>query len=252
LLLEEIGEARTVLVRWESTRTKERVSVLSVRQNLPSRRCRKTVTNFINYDERVKADEENRKSSSKKRGKEQPGQQKQKAPKNVTREEMSAPVEADEKKRKSSSKKREKAQPGQKQKARTDVTREAMSAPASAMDDIDKTPSDSFRELKKLHREQECYISVQHENSKMDDIPSPTVEVTITIPKKHKRPSRPIKKRKREDCRDDEPSMSAPPRGLEVELMKIQEEELSSGRAAYFLICTTVATLSTPATTRLK
>jgi hypothetical protein len=71
----------------------------------------------------------------------------------------------------------------------------------------------------------------------MDDIPSPTVEVTITRPKKHQRSSRPIKKRKCEDStKDDEPSMSAPPtRGFEVELMKIEEEEKwSSGRAAYF------------------
>jgi hypothetical protein len=37
------------------------------------------------------------------------------------------------------------------------------------------------------------------------------------------------------DSRDDEPSRSAPPRGFEVDLTKIQEEEeLSSGRATYF------------------
>jgi hypothetical protein len=68
----------------------------------------------------------------------------------------------------------------------------------------------------------------------MDDIPSPTVEVTITRPKKHKQSSGPIKTSKCEHSRDNEPSMSAPPRGFKVRLMTIQEEELSSGRAGYF------------------
>jgi hypothetical protein len=48
--------------------------------------------------------------------------------------------------------------------------------------------------------------------------------------------------------------MSAPLRGFEVKLTKIQEEEeLScSGRAAYFLICTRVAMIWTPVKARLK
>jgi hypothetical protein len=166
---------------------------------MPSRRSRKTITKQFNYDERVEA-EEKRKSSSKKRG--------------------------------------GRAQPGcQRQKARKKVVREAMTAPASsAVDDISMAPNDSSQELKKnLHLEQECSISAQDENAKIDDIPSPPVEVTITRPKKHQRSSGPKKKSKREDSRDDGPSMSAPPRGFEVELTKIQEkEELSSGRASYF------------------
>jgi hypothetical protein len=195
-LLEEIGEGCTVLVRWESTGIKERVPVLLVRHNMPRRRSSKTITMIFNYDERVEA-EEKRKSSSKKRG--------------------------------------GRAQPGhQKRKASKKVAGEAMSAPRPASDDIDNPPNDSSQELKKnLHLEQECSISAQHENSKMDDIPSPTMEVTIIRPKKHQRSSGPKKKKKREDFRDDEPSMSAPPRGFEVDLTKIQEEELSSGRASY-------------------
>jgi hypothetical protein len=124
----------------------------------------------------------------------------------------------------------------QKQKPRMNMTREAMPAPASAtaIDDTSTAPNDSSQELKNMHPEQECSISAQHENSKMDDIPSPTVEFTIISPKKHQRSSGPIKKRKHEDSRDNEPWTSATPRGFEVELTKIQEEELSSGRAAYF------------------
>jgi hypothetical protein len=163
---------------------------------MPGRGSRRTITKKFSYDKQVEA-EERRKSSSKKQGRAQPGRQKQKARKNVTRE--------------------------------------AMSAPAPAIDDIDKTPNDSSQELKNLHLEQECVISAQHENSKMDDIPSSTVEITTTRPKKHQRSYGPIKKRKREESGDDELSMSAPPSGFEVEITKIKEgEELSSGRAAYF------------------
>jgi hypothetical protein len=157
-LLEEIGEARTVLVRWESTGTEEQVPVFSVRLNMPSPRSRKPITKRFNYDERVEA-EEMRKLFSKKRGRAQPGRQKEKARKNVTRE--------------------------------------AMTAPASAIDDTSMALNDSSQELKNLHLEQECSISAQHKNSKMDDIPSPTVEVRITRSKNHQQSSGPIKKRKR-------------------------------------------------------
>jgi hypothetical protein len=87
----------------------------------------------------------------------------------------------------------------------------------------------------------------------MDDIPSPTVEITITHPKKHKQSSGPIKKSKHEHSRDNELSMSAPPRGFKVKLMRIQEEELSSGRAAYFsVLFTRVPMIMTAAMARLK
>jgi hypothetical protein len=50
-LLEEIGEVHTVLVRWESTGTKERVPVLSVRQNLSSRRYKSCEDDFDSSDD---------------------------------------------------------------------------------------------------------------------------------------------------------------------------------------------------------
>jgi hypothetical protein len=109
-----------------------------------------------------------------------------------------------------------------------------MSAPVPAIDDISMAPNNSSQELKNLHLEQECSISAQHKNSKMDGIPSPTAEVTITRPKKHKQSSGPIKKSKHEHSQDDGLSVSGPPRGFKVKLMMIQEEELSSGRAAHF------------------
>jgi hypothetical protein len=65
------------------------------------------------------------------------------------------------------------------------VTHKAITAPAPAIDDISMALNHSSQELKNLHLEQESSISAQHKNSKMDDILSPTVEVTITHPKKH-------------------------------------------------------------------
>jgi hypothetical protein len=50
-LLEEMCDHDTVLVRWESTRLKERVSVLSIRLDLPGRSSRRKQAQIFRYDE---------------------------------------------------------------------------------------------------------------------------------------------------------------------------------------------------------
>jgi hypothetical protein len=72
-LLEELGEAHTVLVRWESTGRKEQVHVLSVHQNMPSRCYRKTITKRFNYDERVKLKRRGKNRLARSKGERSPG-----------------------------------------------------------------------------------------------------------------------------------------------------------------------------------
>ena len=64
-LLEDIQKGQdTVLIRWETTRAKERVDVKNVQQSMPSRRTRRETTHF-NYDERNKEKETKRAGNNK-------------------------------------------------------------------------------------------------------------------------------------------------------------------------------------------